>query len=116
MTGFQANICVNYGGRDEIVHAARQFAQDCVDGKARPEDLTEAMFGGYLYTGGHSRSGADHPPLGRRSARRTFCPGSRRTVSIILQTCSGPTLTRPSWTSAIAAYQARDRRFGGVKK
>ncbi len=34
--GFQAKICVNYGGRDEIVHAARQFAQDCVDGKARP--------------------------------------------------------------------------------
>ena len=36
--GFQANVCLNYGGRDEIVHAARQFAQDCVDGKARPED------------------------------------------------------------------------------
>ena len=76
--GFQANICVNYGGRDEIVHAARQFAQDCVDGKARPEDLSAPR---------------------ARSARRTFCPGSRRTVNIILQTCSGPTLTRPSWTA-----------------
>ena len=39
--GVQVNFCLNYGGRAEIVRAARQFAQDCVDGKCKPEDLTE---------------------------------------------------------------------------
>ena len=31
--GFQANVCINYGGRDEIVRAARRFAADCAAGK-----------------------------------------------------------------------------------
>ena len=39
--GFQANICLNYGGRDEIVRAARAFAADCAAGERKPEDLTE---------------------------------------------------------------------------
>ena len=33
--GFQANVCLNYGGRDEIVHAARAFARDCAAGEKR---------------------------------------------------------------------------------
>ncbi len=44
--GFQANICLNYGGRDEIVHAARRYAEDYAAGRTRGE-LTEAQFGGY---------------------------------------------------------------------
>ncbi|MDR4038805.1 MAG: undecaprenyl diphosphate synthase family protein, partial [Evtepia sp.] len=48
--GFQANVCINYGGRDELVHAARRFAADCVHGVKKPEELTEADFAHYLYT------------------------------------------------------------------
>ena len=33
---FQANVCLNYGGRDEILRAARRFAADCAAGKRRP--------------------------------------------------------------------------------
>ena len=44
--GFQANICINYGGRDEIVHAARRFAALSVYRR-------------------HPRPGADHPALRR---------------------------------------------------
>ena len=50
--GFQANICLNYGGRDEIVRAARSFAADCAAGRADPNHLTEDAFGGYLYSAG----------------------------------------------------------------
>mgnify|MGYP005860948575 CR=1 FL=1 len=50
--GFQANVCINYGGRDEIIHAARRFAADCVNGVKKPEELTEADFAHYLYTDG----------------------------------------------------------------
>ena len=49
--GFQANICLNYGGRDEIVHAARRYAEDLAAGKVDGE-LTEEQFGAYLYSAG----------------------------------------------------------------
>ena len=45
---FQANVCLNYGGRDEILRAVRQFAADCAAGEKQPEDLDDAMFSGYL--------------------------------------------------------------------
>ena len=38
---FQANVCLNYGGRDEILRAVRRFAADCAAGEKRPEDLDE---------------------------------------------------------------------------
>ena len=49
--GFQANICLNYGGRDEIVHAAKRYARDYAQGRADGE-LTEEQFGSYLYSAG----------------------------------------------------------------
>ena len=42
--GFQANICLNYGGRDEIIHAARCYAEDYAAGRVNGE-LTEEGFG-----------------------------------------------------------------------
>ena len=50
--GVQVNFCLNYGGRDEILRAARRFAQACLDGKAKPEDLTAAQFSDLLYSAG----------------------------------------------------------------
>ena len=49
--GFQANICLNYGGRDEIIKAAQHYAEDCIAGKAEGE-LNEEKFSGYLYSAG----------------------------------------------------------------
>ena len=45
---FQANVCLTYGGRDELLRAGRQFAADCAAGEKQPEDLDDAMFSGYL--------------------------------------------------------------------
>ena len=42
--GVQVNFCLNYGGRDEILRAARRFAQACLDGNAMPEAQTAAQF------------------------------------------------------------------------
>lgn len=49
---FYFNVCLNYGGRDEIVRAARLFAEDCVNGKRKPSDLTELTFKDYLFVPG----------------------------------------------------------------
>ena len=42
----QVNFCLNYGGRDEIVRAARAFAKDVAEGKCAAEDLTEEKLSG----------------------------------------------------------------------
>ena len=46
----QVNFCLNYGGRDEIVQAARRFAEAVSQGEKRPEELDEALFSQYLYS------------------------------------------------------------------
>ena len=49
-TGLQVGVCFNYGGRDDIVYAARQAARDILDGKMSEEELTEDYISKHLYT------------------------------------------------------------------
>ena len=50
--GCQVNICLNYGGRDEILRAARSFAARCAAGEQTPEELTEEVFSQGLWSEG----------------------------------------------------------------
>ena len=112
--GFQANVCLNYGGRDEIVHAARRFAADCVQGLKQPEELTECDFAHYLYT-----DGIPDPELIIRPS------GEIRTSNFLLWQSAyaeyyftdvlWPDFDEPELDKAIASYQKRERRFGGRK-
>ena len=45
---FQANVCLNYGGRNEILRAVWQFAEDCAKGIRDPWDMDEEEFSFYL--------------------------------------------------------------------
>ncbi len=111
--GFQANICLNYGGRDEIVHAARRYARDLMEGKTEGE-LTEEQFGSYLYS-----AGIPDPDLLIRPG------GEQRISNFLLWQCAyaefyftdvlWPDFSTDELDKAIAVYQSRDRRFGGVK-
>ena len=111
---FQANICLNYGGRDEILRAVRRFASDCAAGKRRPEDLDEAGFSGYL-----DSVGIPDPELIIRPS------GEMRLSNFLLWQCAysefyctdtlWPDFDKAEIDRAVAAYQKRDRRFGGVK-
>ena len=113
--GCQANLCINYGGRDEILRAARQFAQDCAEGKKKPEELTDEMFSGYMY----SKDVPDPELIIRPS-------GEVRLSNFLLWQCAyaefyfcdtlWPDFTERTLDEAIIEYQKRDRRFGGVKK
>ena len=114
LTGCQCNICINYGGRAEIVHATRRFAEDCAAGIAKPEELTEERFDGYLYS-----AGIPSPELLIRPG------GEQRLSNFLLWQCAytefystdvlWPDFSKEDLHQAIAAYQGRDRRFGGVR-
>ena len=111
--GFQANICLNYGGRAEIVRAAECYAQDLAAGKA-PEKLTEEQFSRYLWS-----SGIPDPDLLIRPG------GEQRLSNFLLWQCAyaefyftdvlWPDFSPAELDRAIAEYRRRDRRYGKVK-
>ena len=105
--GVQANICLNYGGRDEIVRAAKACAEAGVE-------WTEENFGKFLYS-------ADVP-----DPELVIRPGGEQRISnFLLWQCAysefvftptlWPDFDEKTLEEAIIAYQQRDRRFGGVK-
>ena len=113
--GFQANVCLNYGGRDEILHAARAFARDCAAGEQDADALTEEGFSRYLYS-----SGLPDPDLLIRPG------GEKRISNYLLWQCAysefyfcdtlWPDFTEKEFDKALIAYQHRERRFGGLKQ
>ena len=112
--GVQVNFCLNYGARDEILRAARTFAQACAEGRAKPEDLTEAGFSKLLYS-----AGVPDPDLIIRPS------GEIRTSNFLLWQSAyseyyftdtlWPDFSPEDLDRAIDAYQHRSRRYGGVK-
>ncbi len=105
--GLQANICLNYGGRDEILHAAKS----CLEAG---EDLTEENLEKHLYS-----AGIPDPELIIRPS------GELRLSNFLLWQCAysefyfcdtlWPDFDEKALDDAIIDYQRRDRRFGGVK-
>ena len=112
--GVQVNFCLNYGGRSEILRAAQSFARACMDGTCRPEDLTEETFSDYLYS-----AGIPDPELIIRPG------GELRTSNFLLWQSAyaeyyftdvlWPDFKPRDLEKAIAAYNGRNRRFGGAK-
>ena len=111
--GMQVNVCFNYGGRDEIVQAARAFAADCAAGKRRPEELTEAMFGSYLYSAGIPDPDLVIRPSGEVRLSN-FLLWQSAYAEFYVTDVLWPDFTPEDLYRALAAYQGRDRRFGGV--
>ena len=113
--GFQANVCINYGGRDEIVHAARRFAAQCAAGEKKPEELTEEAFGALLYSGGIPDPELIIRPSGEERISN-FLLWQSAYSEYYFTDVLWPDFDERELDRAIAAYQKRDRRFGGVKK
>ena len=110
--GFQANICINYGGRDEILHAVRRYAEAYKAGTA-PE-LTEDVFSSYLYS-----AGIPDPDLIIRTSGEqrlsNFLPWQGAYSELYFTDVLWPDFTERDMDAALAEFQRRDRRFGGVK-
>ena len=110
---FCFNICLNYGGKAEIVRAASLFAQEVKEGKHQPNDLTEEMFEDYLYTKGL-------PPVDlliRTSGElRTsnYLPWQLAYAEFIFPKTPWPDFTKEEFRKCIDEYYSRNRRFGTV--
>ncbi|MDE6671138.1 MAG: di-trans,poly-cis-decaprenylcistransferase [Ruminococcus sp.] len=106
-------MAVNYGGRDEIAHSARMLAQQAIDGKIKPEDITEQSVADNLYTAGFP----DVDLLIRPS-------GELRLSNYLIWQCAyaeyyftdvlWPDFSPKDLDKALIEYNNRNRRFGGV--
>ncbi|MDF2888201.1 MAG: undecaprenyl diphosphate synthase [Lacrimispora sp.] len=113
-TGLTFVIAVNYGGRDEIVRAARKIMEDTRDGKILPESLTEDSFAGYLDT-----NGIPDPDLLIRTSGElrlsNYLLWQLAYTELYVADCYWPDFNMEEMKKAIVAYNSRERRFGGVK-
>ena len=109
----QVNFCLNYGGRDEIVRAARAFAADVQAGKCQVSDLTEELFRDYLY----SKDVPDPELIIRPSGEmRTgnFLLWQSAYSEYVFMDVLWPDFGPEDLDKAIEEYHRRNRRFGGV--
>lgn len=112
-TGMILCLALNYGGRTEIVDAARRLAQKVQEGKLRPEDINEETLKENMYT-----AGMRDPDLLIRTG------GDMRVSNFLLWEISytelwvtpvyWPDFRKEQLEKALRDYAARERRYGGI--
>jgi undecaprenyl diphosphate synthase len=112
-TGLHLTVAFNYGARDEIVRAARELALKAQRGELNPAEITSEIFGAHLDT-----AGLPEPDLLIRTG------GNQRISNFLLWQCAytefvfvdayWPEFTKEIFAAAIAEFQTRERRFGGL--
>lgn len=113
-TGLQTNIALNYGGRAEIVNAAKQFAIDVKNGKDI-DSLTVQNFNDYLYT----KDMPDPDLLIRTSGEMrlsNFLLYQLAYAEFIFPETFWPDFDKEQYKKVLVQYTNRDRRFGGLSK
>jgi len=112
-TGLRVVLALNYGGRQEIVDAAKKFAQDALVSKADPQSLDEEGFRNYLY----AADLADPDLLIRTSSElriSNFLLWQLAYSEFYFSHKYWPDFGINELKEAIKEYQKRERRFGGL--
>ena len=109
--GMTLNLALSYGGRAEILHAAKGIISDLREGKMNPEELTEQRFSQYLWTWG-----LPDPDLLIRTSGEfrisNFLLWQIAYTELYVTETLWPDFNRKELLKAIADYQSRERRFG----
>jgi undecaprenyl diphosphate synthase len=110
--GLDLVLALNYGGRDELLRAIKKVAQNCVEGKIKPSDITEELFTSMLDT----HRFPDPDLVIRTSGEErlsNFLLWQNAYAELYTEKEYWPGFTPQHLLRAILEYQARDRRRGG---
>lgn len=107
-------MCVNYGGRAEIVDAAREIARRARAGELRPEQITEKTFARFLDEPDMPDVDLFLRPSGEKRTSN-FLLWQSAYAEMVYQNTLFPDFTKENLYEACLEYAKRDRRFGGVK-
>jgi len=111
---FLFNVCVNYGGRQEIVKVAKEIALKSSSGKIKPSEVNEELFNSELLTRGIK----DPELLIRTSGEKrisNFLLWQLAYSEIYISDVLWPDFNEFEFLKAIIDYQSRHRRFGGIE-
>ncbi len=112
-TGMIINVGINYGGREEITHAARALAQQVADGKLLPQQINEELLAGQLYTAGQKDPDFILRPSGEKRLSN-FMLWQAAYSEFVYMDVLWPDFTRKNLDEAIAEFNSRSRRYGGI--
>ncbi len=113
-TRMHVNIAVNYGGRAEIVHAAKALGEQIKAGTLQPQDITEERLSSLLYTADQPDPDLIIRPSGEQRLSN-FLIWQAAYAEFYYDDVLWPDFTPDDLDRAINAFACRDRRFGGVK-
>jgi undecaprenyl diphosphate synthase len=112
-TGLLFNIALNYGGRTEITDAVRRLASDVAAGRREPGTIDEETLSSYLYT-----AGLPDPDLLIRTSGEmrvsNFLLWQIAYAEIWVTDVLWPDFRRKHLLQAVADFQKRERRYGGI--
>ena len=110
---FQLQVAFNYGGRADLVDAARAVARAVAEGRLKPDDVDEAVLGGHLSTG-H----APAPDLIVRTSGEhrvsNFLLWEAAYAEFVFQDVLWPDYGGEHLKAAVEQFRRRERRYGGV--
>jgi len=107
------NICLNYGGQDEIVDATKKISAQVKDGSLNIEEITNEVFSKYLFN--------DLPPIDlviRTSGEyriSNFMLWQMAYAELYFTDVLWPDFNEEQLDIALSSFKNRDRRFGGIK-
>lgn len=112
-TGMTLNVAVNYGGRQELVRAARSLAEQAAAGTLDPGSITEQTLSDHLYTAGQKDPDFILRPSGEKRLSN-FMLWQAAYSELVEMDVLWPDFTRADLDLAIEEFNRRSRRFGGV--
>lgn len=111
--GITVNIALNYGGRHEIVHAVQQAVSLARQGTLTPEAVNEALVDSLMYTAGQPPVDLIIRPSGEQRISN-FLLWQGAYAEFVFMDVLWPDFTPGDLDRAIAEFQRRSRRFGGI--
>ena len=111
-SGLRLNIALNYGGRQELVRAAKLLAAKVEAGTLKPEDIDEDCFAEQLYTFGLPEVDLLIRTSGEMRTSN-FLPWQLAYAEFVFEECYWPDFDRAHYLRCLRQYAERDRRFGG---
>ena len=112
--GLHFQVCINYGGRDEILRAVKKVARQVEQGKLSSEEITEALLEQSLDT-----AGIPDPDLLIRTCNEqrisNFLLWQLAYTEFYFTPVAWPDFTKEELIKAVEAYNKRDRKYGGLK-
>ena len=111
--GITVNLALNYGGRHEIVHAVQQAVSLARQGTLTPEAVDEALVDSLMYTAGQPPVDLIIRPSGEQRISN-FLLWQGAYAEFVFMDVLWPDFTPGDLDRAIAEFQRRSRRFGGI--